>query len=653
MKPGFSNSLQFKQAKAIVLVTFAIGLVLNTGQIAIDLFTERKQVDATVMQVLSIVNESAVIAVYNMDHSASEKVVKGLFRYQPIHKVVIFDDEGETFVTQDRPLMSGYMEWLVKLVFGREKNYSITLLHPNEEQPIGRMEISVDNYSVLNNFMDRAKRVIFSGLIRNISLAFILTIFFFYSLVRPLLKIVEQVSSVNFEKPSAKLVEIPSGHEKNEIGLLVDITNRLLGGFGKSLTLVQNQNEQLKELDRMKDDFLANVTHELKTPLNGILGLGRAIQDGVYGTASETLHKPIDHIIISANRLLQLTLQILDFRPDRQMATDIQEVALKSYLETFMVQFEGLILGKGITMDSQVDPTLHIHIDQTHLETILTNLVGNAIKFTHEGHVHLIAQNLGTHAVAISVEDSGIGIPEKLHNKNFERFQQGFASESRAYEGTGLGLAIMKQSMEALRGAIHLDSTPGVGTIFTCLFPLRKELDQNTLLALWSQHPTRPQLSDSSAPVKEVTPQPDPNPVSTITDEMVEEDSLEASILVVDDDAINREVIRANLSQVFNVTEAENGNQCLEYLQQNTFDLILLDLMMPGVSGYDVLETLKKQNDLPPPVIILSAKDRISAMTRAFRMGSVDYVTKPFHKEELIARVRTHITLRRNADKIV
>ena len=467
------------------------------------------------------------------------------------------------------------------------------------------------------------------------------------------------------------------GHD--ELVLLANTLDGMRCNLQTSYNKIRRQNEELKELDRMKDDFLANVTHELKTPLNGILGLGQAIQDGAYGTLDEVFHKPIGQIITSADRLLQLTLQILAFAPEKQTSANRQELFLQKYITQFMGQFEGVALEKGITIDIQVDPALRIDTDPKHLETILTNLVGNALKFTHEGQVRMMAQSLGTDAVRISVEDTGIGIHEEFHKKIFERFQQGFASESRAYEGSGLGLSITKQSLEVLQGAIHLESAPGTGSLFTILLPLREGVDQDALLALWSQQLPQQRLSlpISKAKTTAIQPKqglapaisPDTSPGTSpgtspdtsdqeilsserLPSEETLDDGLEASILVVDDDGINREVIRANLSKNFKVIEAENGTQCLEMIQQDGCDLVLLDLMMPDISGYDVLDTLQGQAS-SPPVIVLSAKDQTSAITRAFRAGAVDYVTKPFHKEELVARIRTHVTLRRNARKIL
>ena len=471
---------------------------------------------------------------------------------------------------------------------------------------------------------------------------------------------------------------------RDELVLLANTLDGMRQNLRNSYNKIRRQNEELKQLDQMKDDFLANVTHELKTPLNGILGLGKAIQDGAYGALPETLCKPLGQIVFSADRLLKLALQILAFTPDKQTRINIVALPLQDYLNTFVEPFKEQARQVGITLDVQVDPTVQLPTDPTHMDTVLMNVIGNALKFTHEGHVRILVHHLGADAIALSVEDTGIGIPKALHGKIFERFQQGFASESRAYEGSGLGLAIATQALTLLQGTIHLESTPGVGSIFTILLPLREGTTADLLQTLWSQHTAYGQhatlpLSDKLA-TREVLSHPGPESMpqqsgvthtAPMTEEMEggagtaivpispteeEVNSLQGIVvLVADDDAINREVIRANLTRNFRVVEAEDGASCLEMIQKEKFDLLLLDIMMPGISGYDVLATLQESHSEQSslPVVVLSAKDQPSAITKAFKMGAVDYVTKPFHREELLARIQTHVTLRRNAHEIM
>ncbi|MBF0614584.1 MAG: response regulator [Magnetococcales bacterium] len=442
-----------------------------------------------------------------------------------------------------------------------------------------------------------------------------------------------------------------------ELASLAQNFNTMVEDLNNSYYEIQRQNQKLMELDRMKDDFLANITHEFTTPLNGILGLGRALGDGAYGLFPEAFQKPLSQMIVSAERLLQLARQILNFAAQKQEQGKSRQipVILKDFFDQLLARFEHTVQTKGIALQFHGDDGLTILADPTALDMVFMNLIGNAVKFTHAGGVHVRMVALDGFAVGIAVEDSGVGIDPAFHEKVFDRFQQGFASQNRTHEGAGLGLAIVKQYVSSLGGIIRLTSTPGVGTVFTVLLPLQEDVTQEMLEAFWQRREMLP-VVPAVVPVSPSLPESTSAPVPLLSEIVGQEkeSQLEAVILVVDDDAINREVIRANLSHFCQIIELENGQQCLELLQKGGVDLVLLDLMMPEISGYDVLADLQTRIDpQPPPVIVLSARDQTSAISSALRLGAVDYVIKPFQREELMARIRAQVTLRRNAAEIL
>lgn len=278
------------------------------------------------------------------------------------------------------------------------------------------------------------------------------------------------------------IIKIPGNDELAHLAATLDT---MRNNLNLSYTEIRRQNDELKRLDQMKDEFLANVTHEFKTPINGILGLGNAIHDGAYGTVPDLFDKPIKQVIISAHRLLKMTLQILDLSPEKANNLTKQKIHVLPSIKKIIEQFERQCVDQNNTYGCQIDPDLLLNADSTHFHNIFVNLIGNAIKFTHSGHIKVIAEPLTQVAIVFSVEDTGIGIPPEMHTAVFERFQQGFASENRAYEGSGLGLAIMKQALTALNGAVHLHSIPGKGSIFTALLPIVDGLSQDELLSLW------------------------------------------------------------------------------------------------------------------------------------------------------------------------
>ncbi|MEO5376164.1 MAG: response regulator [Magnetococcus sp. DMHC-6] len=463
----------------------------------------------------------------------------------------------------------------------------------------------------------------------------------------------QRVGSGSFE------VRVPS-EPVQELASLAKSFNGMVGDLQKmhynlkeSMDKINRQNEELMQLDRMKDDFLANITHEFKTPLNGILGIGTALRGNAYGPLPDIFNKPLTLIQDSAERLLKLTKQILQFTPNGHHVHSVQKrpIGLRAYLERLLEGIAQQAQAKGLGMGCEVGEEVEIVSDPELLDTVFMNLLGNAVKFTLSGYVWVRIHLLTSKAVAICVEDTGIGIPLELHGKIFDRFQQGFRSDSRAFEGSGLGLAIVKQALERLGGVIHLESIPEVGSVFTVVLPLQGEVTPEELLILWREQSallsTKPPelipLLKGATRLQEV---------EDLFPAMVYDDQ-KPTLLVVDDDAINREVIRSNLSHYGQVLEAQNGQECLEQVQKYDIDLILLDLMMPGISGYEVLVVLQQRSQPPLPVIVLSAKDQKSDITRAFRLGAVDYVTKPFHREELLARIHAQVTLRRNAIEIM
>lgn len=280
MQVDFRNRLSYRQTLNTVLIAFVIGTILSGIQIGYDLINEREQVDSTVAQVVSMLEESAAAAVFNVDRSMTETVVNGLFQYKPIYKAQVVDDFDVVLGIRERVRTTGTLNWLVTMVFGREKSLSIPLYY-HSENPIGRIQIAIDNYLIAKNFLNRACLILISGLIRNIVLSCVLTLVFYYTLTRPLFKMTSQVSLVDPAKPARELIIIPKEHEKDEIGLLVTTVNSLLEGFEESLAKRRAVEKELKNhrdhLEQIVDERTAKLRdslyreHETNVKLNKTL----------------------------------------------------------------------------------------------------------------------------------------------------------------------------------------------------------------------------------------------------------------------------------------------------------------------------------------------------------------------------------------------
>ena len=436
----------------------------------------------------------------------------------------------------------------------------------------------------------------------------------------------------------------------------------------------QKISAQLREADRLKDEFLANTSHELRTPLNGIIGIAESLVDGAAGPINQQLRSNLDMIVGSGRRLFSLVNDILDFSHLKQKEINLQikAVDIRSIADVVLALTQPLIGSKKIELSNTIPSDLPpINADENRVQQILYNLVGNAIKFTDRGEVKISAETVtmaktnleSVHnetkgddvsalalekGLAITVSDTGIGVlPEKL-DRIFEAFEQADGGTARIYGGTGLGLAVTQKLVQLHGGKMSVQSQPGVGSEFTFILPsqlsvISKQLSEPVQISQASQYTlpldTKPLLATTSQESH-----------LQITEENTglqpTEENRQFTILVVDDDQINRQVLVNHLSlHNYTIHEAASGMETLAYFEKkNKPDLILLDIMMPQMNGYDVTRKIRetwKADKLP--IILLTAKDQIADLVLGLESGANDYLTKPVYKEELIARIKTHV----------
>lgn len=471
------------------------------------------------------------------------------------------------------------------------------------------------------------------------------------------------------EKQEAEIQKLEKANALNalEITRQKNIRNVTMAGTGLLLLLVlgawqryifQQQKEkaridkervtQLEKLDQLKDEFLANTSHELRTPLNGIIGIADSLCDGVAGALPPDAVNNLNMISSSGRRLSSLVNDILDFSKIKtnELQLQLQPVDIFAASDVVLALSQPLAAGKNLSLVNEVPRDLPFaQADENRLQQILHNLIGNAIKFSEEGQVKVSAKEVGDR-LEISVSDTGIGIDPGKYESIFQPFQQADGSTVRAYGGTGLGLTITKQLVELHGGTIEVTSERGKGSIFTFSLPKSDKL-QDQMVVGASFVPTNKTLNkliDDVDPSRQKSNEASTiMPFIPITDENV-------SILIVDDEPVNLQVLENHLRLAgYEVTKANSGRKAIKIMQSGKkFDLIVLDIMMPGMSGYEVCQKLRKiypQSDLP--VVMLTAKDRVNDLVEGFNVGANDYLTKPFSKDELLSRIRTHLRLNR------
>lgn len=396
---------------------------------------------------------------------------------------------------------------------------------------------------------------------------------------------------------------------------------------------LEEKNSALEELDKFKDEFLANTSHELRTPLNGIIGMAESMMDGATGELTPEQKHSLGMIVSSGRRLSNLVNDILDFSKLKHYELELQinAIDIKQIADIVLTLSKPLVAEDLVTLNNEISDDIPLVAgDENRLQQIMHNLVGNAIKFTEHGDVTVSALERDG-MVEITVSDTGIGIPADKLEDIFTSFEQIDASTVRAYGGTGLGLSITKQLVELHGGKIWVESEVGRGSHFTFALPV--------------SHQSLQQKAGNGQALAKIRAHIEPQ---TIVPEATLTNGDNFTIMVVDDEPVNRQVLFNQLAlQNYGVIQAVDGIEALKAIEQGQKpDLILLDVMMPKMSGYEVCVRLRQKypaNELP--VVMLTAKNQVSDLVQGFVSGANDYLPKPFSKNELLARIETHLRL--------
>lgn len=410
---------------------------------------------------------------------------------------------------------------------------------------------------------------------------------------------------------------------------------------------LSENNKRLATLDRLKDEFLANTSHELRTPILGIIGLADSLQSGAAGGVNPSQRKNLSMIVSSGRRLANLINDILDFSKmkNRDLEINPRSVDLHQVVEIVCENFRLLAESKQLSIENQIPEYFPLVLaDEERLQQILYNLIGNAVKFTESGHVRLSAT--AGDVARIFVEDTGIGIPQDRLKDVFIPFEQLDGSITRSYGGTGLGLSITNRLVQLHGGEISVQSEPGRGSSFTFTIPFAKNLERQTSAQPIGERST--QAGIAAVDQRLVAPGGNGNYSRGM------KGGLRGKVLIVDDEPVNIQVIRNYLSlDGHEILEAGSGQEALSLLDRNAdCDLVILDIMMPRMSGFEVCKTLRRNFSLYDlPVLMLSAKSQVSDIVIGFQSGANDYVAKPFEKEELLARANTLMVLKKSVSE--
>nr|WP_246722977.1 two-component regulator propeller domain-containing protein [Aliikangiella sp. G2MR2-5] len=404
----------------------------------------------------------------------------------------------------------------------------------------------------------------------------------------------------------------------------------------KSLQEQMAINEHLRRVDELKDEFLANTSHELRTPLNGIIGIAESLREGVAGLQNQKTLNHLQLIIDGGKRLSQLVNDILDFKKlsHHNLVLQRKAVDLSSIVNVVLNLLQTLADDKKLQINNAVPGNLPlIYADENRIQQVLHNLIGNAIKYTKKGRIEITASSKNNF-VEICVSDTGMGIADEDLQKIFEPFEQAELSETISHRGTGLGLSVSHQLVEEHGGRLWATSKINEGSQFYFNIPV------------WLENIHEEKIIES---IKESKPNQLPH--TKLSDRKISKpDSAslfkgkkKGKVLIADDDPINLQVLSDLLHMNgYQVASAENGLKAVELGESEKFDLAILDIMMPGLSGYDVCKKLReKYSAIELPILLLSARNQPGDISAGFEVGANDYVAKPIEREVLLSRIHT------------
>ncbi len=406
---------------------------------------------------------------------------------------------------------------------------------------------------------------------------------------------------------------------------------------------------RLQELDRVKNEFFANISHELRTPLTLILAPAEDVLSrgaGPHTTAVSTIHR-------NAQRLLRLIDDLLDLaRLDAGgLRLVVSDVDLPAIAGRVVESARAAATARSIDLDLDAPRKIDGLFGDAHrLEIVLTNLVSNAVKFTPDGgRIRVRVQSEATGAT-VTVADTGPGIPKSALAHIFDRFYQVEGSARRRHGGAGIGLALARELCTLHDGTLGVESEVGKGSVFRLWLPYGRDHFRPSVVerrrVRIDEHPNRRQ-EDASTP--SLLPELAPASVEDgAPDEPIRlERGRRPRILVAEDEEDLREFIRETLARDFDVITARDGAEALELVRSKAPDLVVTDVMMPEVSGTDLCRTIKHDPRLRAlPVIMLTARTGAEAVLEGYRAGADDFVVKPFHTRVLIARVRAQLRIR-------
>ncbi|WP_457577818.1 ATP-binding protein [Desulfomarina sp.] len=654
----FSAASIKQKIRIILMITSGCGLAIAALSFSTHhIFSLKKDTAQKIATIARIVSKDAGYALAFDDPDAAWETLSALENQDDITTACIFDKNGELFARYLRPTLNppscNSAELQDGTVWG-EKFLDITQPISFDNEQFGTILIRYSLKKIhrqIQLYIGTAAAIF----IFSILLILFLSLFFEKTLLSPILKLKETADHITREKDYSLRAE---KIHNDEIGNLVDTFNRMLEEIqnrdrklaGQNIQLektvkertllLQLQNRKLEksnnsleeavqkakkmarkadEANRYKSLFLANMSHEIRTPMNAILGFAELLQEKID---DEQYREYLLSISSAGKNLLRLINDILDLSKIEANMLELRygPVCLTDRFREIEQMFSKTIGDKGLQFTINYESNLpgYILLDGDRLTQILINLVGNAIKFTDKGSITLSVatspgKNPDTVDLTIRIRDTGIGISEDQQEAVFAAFRQSAGQNGGKYGGTGLGLTISRRLVKMMNGEIFLESTGGQGTLFTVVFNnVEITSDYN------SPSPSRPDVPFTFSP---------------------------ATVLVVDDSPINRTLLKSYLENMhLDIFEAENGREAIELTKKNSINLILLDMEMDVMNGYETARLLKNSLETSRiPIIATTASVMAFNRKKILDSGCDAILEKPIGKSSFLEVLRHYL----------
>ncbi len=517
--------LSYRQARNTLCVAFLLGSIFSLSLITINYYRMQEGVEEQVEALASITIDPASRIAYNIDIELAKELLKGLVQVPLIRQATIIEPSGNILASSYKEVPENQYTTIIEYLFSKSPQYAFRLSvshDPTEE--LGELHLTINMQPTAESFINESLTLLGTVLVQACVLAIALLVMFYFMLTKPLSSITAQLANIRSSDSSSthRLAPLPQ-HRKDEIGLLIDTTNQQLSDIEQNFHNLKQADEERKryterleqavesrtkelteanseltnaniKLEETKEEavksnearaiFLANMSHEIRTPLSGVLGM---ISLALDSKPDQNIQEQLELANASGETLQQILNDILDIAKVESGKINLESVEFN--LRDTIEQTAGLLKNspqaENLNLFLNISPNFPKTIcgDPTRIKQILTNILSNALKFTEEGHVAIIAEynknGFNDHSaisssnlqnIRIRIIDTGIGMTEDEQDRIFTPFTQASSKTTRKYGGTGLGLTLVKQLTECMNGTVSINSEKDKGSCFTLTF---------------------------------------------------------------------------------------------------------------------------------------------------------------------------------------